>query len=102
MLSNKKAVPPWGMKTSVKHWLIKHWLYEAVMEVTAYIKIGSYLEARLVCRMCFEINRELWLYDVIWYEDYLDIDRMLHSIYYNLWRCENDCRTCESVCFTYG
>lgn len=75
------AVPPWGSSYSMKAWLIKHWLLEAVMEMSAYLKIESYQEARLLCRIAFDINRDLWLHDVIWYDDYKEIDDKLKSIY---------------------
>ena len=74
-------VPHWGMKASMKAWMIKHWLYEAVMELSAYLKIEAYEEAKLVWRIAYDANRDLWLQDVIWYNDYKEIEEMLQTIY---------------------
>lgn len=77
----RTGVPDWGIKASVKAWLIKHWLDESVQELSAYLKIGSVREARFTCRVAYAVNRELWLHDIIWYDDYLEIEEMLNRIY---------------------
>lgn len=78
------AVPYWGIKTSMKAWLIKHWLNEAVKELSAYLKAGYIREARCMCKIAIEVNYQLWIHDVIWYDDYLEIEEMLKTIYRKL------------------
>ena len=91
------AVPPWGSSFNVKAWLINHWLLEAVKEMTAYLKIESYQEARLLCRIANDINRNLWLHDVIWYDDYKEISKMLELIYNYTVEIEYECRVRASM-----